>query len=595
LSSRIVLLSKDIANQIAAGEVVERPASIVKELVENSIDAEATDIRVELKKGGCQSIKVVDNGLGIEKEDVPLVFERHATSKIHKFEDIYRVSSFGFRGEAMPSIASIARVELLTKRKEDVAGTKALVDAGTIKEILPAGCPAGTQIFVNNIFANIPARKKFLKKETTEQSLCLEAINRVALAHPHIRFTVFVDGREVFAAPVANNLAERIAAVMGMDFSATSLPIQSKKDQINLTGFISHPEFTKSNSKNIFLFVNKRFVRDNSLTHAVLSAYRQVIQPRRYPAVLLYIDLSPEDVDVNVHPAKLEVRFKDSRGIYELIVNTIAQNLADAKNPKDSFIYRLTPREKTITYDTPQRKTGFQEKYDGLFARNKLRISIADDLQNKFSAQKIADSEKDTDTTLGEKIFSDFRYLGQFASTYIIFEDKNNLVLLDQHAAHERIILERLKKTAEQKPVSQQLLIPEIISMPAGQISLFSDYIDFLKQIGLEVEIFGRDAIAVKALPALLSHSQAREVISDIADKLSEQSPSSSLQEKKEKIFAALACRAAIKANHILSLEEVEALCRDLENTPFNHTCPHGRPIFIRVSLSEIERMFKRK
>ncbi|OGP68343.1 MAG: hypothetical protein A2W27_11545 [Deltaproteobacteria bacterium RBG_16_44_11] len=595
MSKCIVVLSEEIANKIAAGEVVERPASIVKELAENSIDAGATDIRVELEKGGCQSIKVVDNGSGIESEDVALVFERHATSKIYKFEDIYQVASFGFRGEAMPSIASIARVELLTRKKEDLAGTKAVVEAGTIKEISPAGCPMGTQIFVNNIFANIPARKKFLKKETTEQSLCLDAITRVALAHPHIRFTALVNGREVFAAPVANNLSERIAAVMGMDFSANCIPLHNEKEQISLTGFISHPEYTKSNSKNIFLFVNKRFVRDNSLTHAVLSAYRQVIQPRRYPAVVLFIELPAQDVDVNVHPAKLEVRFKDSRGLYELISNTVAQNLAEAKNVKGSFIYRLTPRGKTITSDITRQTTNLQGQYEGLFSRDKLRAAIADDLQKRSVEEKVHIAEHDVDEAKEEKIFSNFKYIGQFANTYIVFDDNNDLVLLDQHAAHERIILERLKKTAGQKILSQQLLIPEIVSLSPGQISLFSDYIDLLNQIGLEVEIFGRDALAVKALPAILSHSQAKEVISDIADKLSEQSPLSSWQEKKEKIFAALACRAAIKANYVLSLEEVEVLCRDLDDTPFNLTCPHGRPIRIRFSLSEIERMFKRK
>lgn len=595
MSKRIAILSKEISNQIAAGEVVERPASIVKELTENSIDAQATNIRVELEKGGCQSIKVIDNGLGIESEDVALVFERHATSKIYKFEDIYQVASFGFRGEAMPSIASIARVELATKRQEDLEGTKTVVEAGTIKEIIPAGCPVGTQIFVDNIFANIPARKKFLKKEATEQSLCLEAITRVALAHPYIRFTVLVNAREVFAVPVASDLSERIAAIMGMDFSANCIPLNSEKENINLTGFISHPEFTKSNSKNIFLFVNKRFVRDNSLTHAVLAAYRQVIQPRRYPAVVLFIDLPTQDVDVNVHPAKLEVRFKDSRGLYDLVSNTIAQNLAEAKNVKGSFIYRLTPREKTISSGMTRQTTNLQEQYNGLFSAEKLRAAIVDDLQEKSVAQKKHSAELDDDEVKEVKTFAGFRYIGQFANTYIVFDDNNDLVLLDQHAAHERIILERLKKTEGQKNISQQLLIPEIVSLSAGQTSLFSDYIDFLSKIGLEVEIFGRDAIAVKALPAILSHSQVKEVISDIADKLSEQSPLSSLHEKKEKIFAALACRAAIKANYVLSLEEVEALCRDLEDTPFNLTCPHGRPISIRFSLSEIERMFKRK
>lgn len=595
MSKRIVILSEETTNKIAAGEVVERPASIVKELVENSIDAGAGNIRVELEKGGCQSIKVVDDGSGIEKEDVALVFERHATSKINKFEDIYNVASFGFRGEAMPSIASIAQVELLTRREGDLEGTKAIVEAGKIKEITPAGCPLGTQIFVNKIFANIPARKKFLKTESTEQSLCLDVITRLALAHPEIRFKVLVNGREVFAVPQASEVSERIAIVMGMDFSAHCISVQEQRENVSLTGFISHPEFTRSNSKNIFLFVNKRFIRDNSITHAVLSAYRQVIPARRYPAAVLFIDLPAFYVDVNVHPAKMEVRFKDSRGIYELVSKAIAQNLAGAGNVKGSFVYRLEPREKPISAGIVRQTEKLGEKSAGLFSRQNLQKAIDNDLLARSVTEKITSTESDDAAAKETITFANFKYLGQFFNTYLVFAGDDGLLLIDQHAAHERIMLERLKKAEGQKIVSQQLLMPEVVSLNPAQIELFSGYIDFLLQIGLEIEIFGRDAIVVKALPAILSSIQPRELINDIADQLGDQNRASSLQEKKEKIFAGLACKAAIKANTSLSSEEVDALCRDLETTPFNLTCPHGRPVSIKFSLSEIERMFKRK
>ena len=594
MSKRIVILSEETTNKIAAGEVVERPASIVKELVENSIDAGAGNIRVELEKGGCQSIKVVDDGSGIEKEDVALVFERHATSKINKFEDIYNVASFGFRGEAMPSVASIAQVELLTRREGDLEGTKAVVEAGKIKEITPAGSPLGTQISVTKIFTNIPARKKFLKTEATEQSLCLDVVTRLALAHPEIRFKVLVNGREVFTVPQASEVSERIALVMGMDFSAHCISVHAQRENISLTGFISHPEFTRSNSKNIFLFVNKRFIRDNSITHAVLSAYRQVIPARRYPAAVLFIDLPASDVDVNVHPAKMEVRFKDSRGIYELVSQTIAQNLAGAGNVKGSFVYRLEAREKTSIAGITRRPERIQEKSAGLFSRQNLQRAIDNDLLARTVAEKITSAE--SDAAVKEPItFTSFRYLGQFFNTYLVFASDEGLLLVDQHAAHERIILERLKKAEGQKIISQQLLMPEVVSLNPAQVALFSGYIAFLRQIGLEIEIFGRDAIVIKALPAILSSIQPKELVYDIADQLGDQNRASSLQEKKEKIFAALACKAAIKANSPLSSAEVEALCRDLTATPFNLTCPHGRPISIKFSLSEIERMFKRK
>jgi DNA mismatch repair protein MutL len=599
LSKRIVVLSEEIANKIAAGEVVDRPASIVKELTENSIDAGANDIIVELRKGGCESIKIIDNGEGIASEDVALVFQRHATSKIHKFEDIYNVTSFGFRGEAMPSIASIARVDLLTRRQDDLAGTKAILQAGIVSEIVSAGCPVGTQIQVTEIFANVPARRKFLKAEATEQGLCLDAITRLALVHPEIRFRVNVNGREVFTAPRAKDVSERVAIVMGEDFTNHRVAINVQNENVSMTGFISRPEFTKSNSKSIYLFVNKRFVRDNSITHAVLSAYRQVIEARRYPAAILFLDLPGDDVDVNVHPAKMEVRFKDSRGIHDLVSKTIAQNLTGTEVAGHNFVYRLTPREKMATSSNFWRpKESLPAQSEGLFSRQNMQRSISDDLlkrsvnDNMSSFANYYDNKAPSENKI---TFANYRYLGQFADTYLVFAGENGLMLVDQHAAHERIILERLKKTAMQKVISQTLLMPEVVSLSPGQIVLFAENIEFLQDIGIDIEIFGRDSIVVKSFPTMLTQIQANELISDIADQLGDQANMPSLKEKKEKIFAALACRAAIKASHILSDEEVAALCRDLEETPFNRTCPHGRPISISFSKSEIERLFKRK
>jgi len=641
LSKRIVVLSEEIANKIAAGEVVERPASIVKELVENSIDAGATDITVELEDGGCKSVKVIDNGSGIEREDVALAFERHATSKIHSYEDINSVASFGFRGEAMPSIASVAYVELLTRRKDDLEGTKAVIEAGKIKEITPAGCPAGTQISVTKIFARVPARRKFLKTEATEQGACLDAVTRLALAHPDIRFKVLVNGKETFAAPEVDDVSKRISMVVGDDFSLHCISVNTQKDNLSLRGFISRPEYTKSNSRSIYLFVNKRFVRDNSITHAVLSAYRQIIEPRRYPAAVLFLDLPAEDVDVNVHPAKLEVRFRNSRSVYDLVSRAIAENLSGAEISKSNFIYRLESNEAPKVDLVSRRKyrkdsasvfTPAQERIAsrpfGLFSRQNLQQAISSDLLTRDTVAEKPDAAYESDAVpakeninlsgendiapakddiissnesdialLKENInFSDLEYLGQFSNTYLVFSGDDGLVLIDQHAAHERIILEKLKKSTPQKQVvSQSLLILEIVNLTPGQISLFPEYIEFLREIGLEIEIFGKDAVVVKAIPATLSQIKISEMISDIADQLNENNQMPSLQEKKEKILASLACRAAIKANNVLSTEEVASLCRQLEETPYNLTCPHGRPIVINFPLSEIERMFKRR
>jgi DNA mismatch repair protein MutL len=379
---------------------------------------------------------------------------------------------------------------------------------------------------------------------------------------------------------------------MGADFSGHCLPVEAHNEAVALSGFISRPEFTRSNSRSIFLFVNKRFVRDNGIIHAVLSAYRQIIEARRFPAGVLFLEIPAADVDVNVHPAKMEVRFRDSRGIYDLVSRTIAQSLALRETTKDSFVYRLMPREKPSApaFFRPQ-----EEGSAGLYPRPDRQQAISPDLVSSIVREQAASFGRADDRAEEQVTLGDYRYLGQFANTYLIFTGKNGLVLVDQHAAHERIVFERLKKSAAQKIIGQPLLLPEVVSLSPGQIALFSGYIDFLQEIGLEVEIFGRDAVVVKALPAILSPVQAREIIADIADQLSDQSKVPDLKDRKEKILAALACRAAIKANNILSREEVMALCRDLQATPFNATCPHGRPISINFSLIEIERMFKRK
>jgi DNA mismatch repair protein MutL len=452
---------------------------------------------------------------------------------------------------------------------------------------------------VTKIFSNVPARRKFLKTEQTEQGLCLDAVTRLSLAHPEIRFKVLAKGREIFTAPEAKDISGRIAGVMGADFGAHCLSVNAEKEDIHLSGFISRPEFTRSNSKNIFLFVNKRFVRDNSVTHAVLAAYRQIIEPRRFPAAVLFLDLPAGNVDINVHPAKMEVRFQDSRGIYDLVSRTITQSLATAETAKGSFLYRLAPRTNAPepTYYKP--RENFSPRAAGIYSRQNMQQAISAELLSRSPVESAGVREASAggiNSAQNKQIdFAGARYLGQYAQTYLVFAGEQGLILIDQHAAHERIIFEKLKKSADRKVISQALLLPEVVSLSPGQIALFSGYIDFLQEIGLEIEVFGRDALAVKALPAILPQSQLREIVADIADQLGDQNKIPDVRERKEKILAALACRAAIKANSVLTPEEVASLCRDLEETPNNLTCPHGRPINIRFSLGEIERMFKRK
>jgi len=603
VTDRIAVLSEEVANQIAAGEVVERPASIVKELVENALDAGATDVRVELEDGGCKTVRVIDNGSGIGYEEVALVFERHATSKMVRLDDLYRIGSFGFRGEAMASIASIARVDLLTRRPEDLAGTRAIAEAGSIIEIAPAGCPAGTSICVTNIFGNVPARRKFLKTQSTEQAACLDAMTRLALARPDVRFTVFTDGREALSAPKVPDIGQRVGMVMGREFDRQSLTLSASREALRLNGFISAPSYTRSNSKSIYLFVNSRFIRDTSLTHAVLGAYRQVIEPRRYPAAVLFLDLPGDEVDINVHPAKLEVRFKNAREIYDLVGRATAQTLARPRIQPEGFVYRLDPRpEPGASRNAPSGHFTVSDSVPyGLYRRSQFERSISEDLFSRRSLDLPVASDIDRNPAVavcgdaGEVRLAGSAFLGSFADTYLVFAGPDGLILIDQHAAHERILLERLKASFGGRPASQPLLMPEVVSLPPSQVAFFEEALSLFSEIGLEVEIFGRDAVAVKALPAVLAHADARALILDAADQLTDGAGAVSLEERRDRILASLACRAAVKANQTLSPEEVAALCRDLENTPFAATCPHGRPTLITLSLYEIERLFKRK
>jgi DNA mismatch repair protein MutL len=602
LTKRITVLSEETANQIAAGEVVERPASIVKEMVENSIDADATDIRIELEAGGCKSITVTDNGSGIGREDVALVFERHATSKISNLEDIYRTVSYGFRGEAMPSIASVALVEMTTRRADDLEGTKAVVRGGVISEVTPAGAPAGTRIRVSELFANVPARRKFLKTEATEQSACMDALTRIALARPDVRFVVMADGREVFTTPAVKDIRERIAVVMGSNFQDQSLAVSGETERVSLAGFISAPSFTRSNSRGIYLFVNGRFVRDNSITHALLAAYRQVIEPRRYPAAVLFLNLPGDEVDINVHPAKLEVRFRNAGDIYSLISKSVAGSLAgdqatEALGP--SFAYRLAPREKTSAssgYWKPKGGSAGGAVPYGLFSRQNLERAIS---QDQFT--RVADAggpyiaANKAESPAQQVNLEGYEYLGQFAGSYLAFGGPDGLMMIDQHAAHERIILERLKASSAKRAATQPLLVPEVVTVAPAQIALLEAALPLLDGLGIELEIYGRDAVALKALPACMPHIPAEEIVSDLADQLQDGNLLQPLEQRREKIMASLACRAAVKARTVLLPEEVASLCRDLAATPFNATCPHGRPVSVRFPLSEIERMFKRK
>ena len=595
MESRIAVLPRDIADKIAAGEVIERPASIVKELLENAFDAGARDILIELEGGGKESIRVVDNGSGIDGRDVETAFERHATSKIRQAEDIYQISTFGFRGEALPSIAAVSDLELLTRKRGELSGVRVLLQGGKIKELTDIGCPEGTTISVRNIFRSIPARRKFLKKDSVEQAYCLEVVTRMALVQPDIRIRVLSNGRTVFNIPRTREIAERISLILGMDFGQHMIPVKGEREGIHLHGFVSRPDFTRSSAKNIYIYVNGRYVRDHLIQHAVLNAFRSLIEPRKYPSAVLFIELPPEDVDVNVHPAKTEVRFRDSKKVYETVIETIALALngsaADSlpvQQESSGYLAEENKAGRQFSNETPKRyfvSTGAAKLYfqPGLETAVHSPAAIAG---NHASVPEVQESRG---------FFSSLAYIGQIGGTYLIFAGMSNMILIDQHAAHERILFEKLKKGAgSRQPTDvQTLLIPEVVPLSAADCALIADCQEIFMECGIDLTILGGDTVAVKTLPVFVQ-AESGTLIKDILSEISELGKVHSLDQLRDKIHAALACKSAVKAKERLSEREIIELCHDLDRIPNFASCPHGRPVYIEFSMRDLGKMFKR-
>lgn len=601
MSGKIVTLPEALTHKIAAGEVIERPASIVKELLENAIDAGATDVRIDLAKGGCGMIRITDNGEGLAPADVSQAFHRYATSKIYEFDDIYKVGTFGFRGEALPSIAAIARVEMTTRARGALSGRQLVVTAGRIGEVMDAGCPEGTTITVTQIFDPVPVRKKFLKTESTEQGYCMDVVTRTALAYPLVRIQVMANGREVLKIPATGDLSERMALILGMDMMDHLLPVQAAGDGARLRGFISRPPFTRSQGKHIYCFVNRRYIRDYLLNHAVMTAYRNMIEARRYPAAVLLLDMPPEDVDVNCHPAKIEVRFRHPREIYGMVVETLAQVLAQHLPASEPGRFPVTAAGLRSSADYRDRVEDALKRYRLSSSGGKLSFpqALRQESHASFSLplqQRAGEPAALAVAETAESMkYSDLEYLGQVAGLYLVFSTPDQIVLLDQHAAHERVLFEKLKKSREERCVGQRLLIPEVLNLSPKDIVLFEESLPILEAAGIEAESFGGDSIVIRSVPVICSHVDTRAMIMDMLESFSDSDRLSGLREREDKIFRLLACAAAVKANQSMTPHEAAALCRDLDETPSAATCPHGRPVYITLGLVELEKRFKRR
>lgn len=592
LSRKITVLPEEVASKIAAGEVIERPSSIVKELLENAVDAGSTDIAVDLRGGGKEAIRIVDNGSGIGSQDVPVAFERHATSKILTVEDLYGVRSFGFRGEALPSIAAVSRVEMATRRRGDVEGTRIVVENGAVLASEAVGCPEGTTITVSRIFDSLPVRKKFLRQDATEQGHCLDIIVRVLLPHRRVRARVTAGSRTLLEIPRTESLRDRIVLLLGSDLRNHLVPVEADAPGMRLAGFVSRPDFTRSSMRSMFFYVNGRYVRDVLLSQAVMNAYRNLLEARKYPACAVFVELPPDALDVNVHPAKLEVRFRRPQDVRELIQRGLAEALSGVRPTAGAHAAPGVARWQAV----PGR-TGVSEA----LRRYSLSagIAAASPSPPDRPVEDVPDFSPDpgdlfTQGTAPRQplLFSSLDYLGQVDGTYLVFATPGLMILLDQHAAHERILYETLKASKGGKLAVQILLIPEVLEMSPGDFQRLMASRDLLLVAGVEVEPFGENTAVVKSVPALLGETDVRALVRDILDGITDSGMPQ--DEKRNRIFIRMACRGAIKARQPLGPDEVKRLCRDLDGIPFASNCPHGRPVFIELPAAVIERLFKR-
>jgi DNA mismatch repair protein MutL len=613
-------LPRDVAAKIAAGEVVERPASVVKELIENALDAHARAIRLEISGGGLDLIRVSDDGAGIAADDMALAFARHATSKIDTLADLERLATLGFRGEALASIAAVSRVTLLSRPRAGDAGAQISVDEGAVGPVTPAGAPAGTTITIRGLFASVPARLKFLKTRATETAHCLRLLEQYALAWPAVRFTAISEGRQVFSTPGDGRLLSAIVAVYGLRVAEQMValdeesetppappmePVTSERPQVS--GYVSRPSCYKATRQFISFFVNGRWVQSRTLNYAVEEAYHSLLLAGRHPIAIVNIALDPAEMDVNVHPAKTEVRFLRERLVYAAVQRAVrAAVLATAETPELSGRAFAAPTWPSADFspedgaapDTLTAPQSPEATPDSLWrgtgaGAGQMGQSAARGAAGGFAVPGVA-----AEGTVGGRKLPALRVLGQVSQSYIITEGPDGVYMVDQHAAHERILLERMVAEWRARGVSSQLLLePQPVELAAIEREAVEDHLEQLARIGFEIEPFGGDAMLVRAVPATLSaqaHPQSlRELLLELVGADSEAASHGETWE--EHALANVACKAAIKAGQPLSPEEQREMIRQLEQADAHQSCCHGRPTMVHLSLAALEREFDRR
>lgn len=614
--NKIKVLSEKVANQIAAGEVVERPASVVKELVENSIDAEPTQITIEIKGAGRKYIRISDNGSGMTRADAELAVERFATSKIESASDLLAIHTLGFRGEALPSIAAVSKFELVTRSEESIAGTKIIIDGGTKKEVSEIGTPVGTMVKVQNLFFNTPARLKFLKSDTTELSQIVATVSHLALGYPQIYFKLTVDGKEIFNLPPVTAVRDRIVAILGKETEPEliQLPSSNIVSDCVVYGYIAKPTLTRNNWSGFMSFVNRRFVTNRTITRAVFEGYHTLLPVQRYPVGVMFIALDPKLVDVNVHPTKREVRFVQEKEVYESILETIRFALHQATlipDIKQQLVTKNIPSSKLQTpnkIQIPKSKFQAREQEPEPVVQTQFEIqSIETEGRKLQPAVGISETKTRSFQPIEQKSapqvvipkpdsgFPEMEPLAQLDETYILCRSGEDLLIIDQHAAHERILYDRLMpKLQNQESIMQLLLFPATIELPAKEAMILEEYKNELQNYGFELEHFGGNTYTLRAVPEIIVDTDYRQLILDIIDNLSTIGKRIPTEEMQERIVTFLVCRAAVKAGDSQQMPEWKKLVFDLQHTTSPYTCPHGRPTIIRLTKTELEKRFKR-
>jgi DNA mismatch repair protein MutL len=655
---RIQVLSESVANKIAAGEVVERPASVVKELLENSLDAGSTRIKIQVEAGGKKLIQVTDNGCGMVRDDALLAFERHATSKIKNAEDLLRVATLGFRGEALPSIASVSRLHLETRAPDEDSGTVIEINGDKIFKVEEAGLPAGTSITIRDLFFNTPARKKFLKAESTELSHIASLVTHYALAHPDKHFELHSATNAILVAPPVAGSSERVYQVFGKDVLDQLIPVAAvqplahiglrqpppwrrregeeeqgpaEPGEMRVHGFTSKPEIQKLNRNSIYVFVNGRLIRDRVIQHALTEAYRNILPPTVYPVVLLFLELPSGEVDVNVHPSKTEVRFRQQSVMHDFVRDSVRLALMKAR-PVPQFMTEMTAHPSAIPSLTSGVRSGvagsyawrppnapdeaqaftleapvpppiterFQFGVDGMAVEGNAALSavrvpqmLPEVVKSDACIPPIPD-EPEAPSDLAPALAS-LKPLGQIRESFILAVNHEGLWIVDQHVAHERVLFEKvLRQRAAQRVESQRLLLPLVLELTPAQQVVFAEISAELNQNGFEAEPFGARSVAIKVAPAGVEAFQIERMLHELLDQFSREEQALNMEKVRARIAASIACHAAIKVNMPLEQNKMEWLLGELAKTECPMSCPHGRPVVLRYSIKDIQKAFKR-